>query len=77
LPEEAIFPQEYSLYFKGKWRSTGQKEPLIGRFDSFQIHSNNSHIHKNRPLGFAEGLLLRKNGAQIQLRLGKCFPSFP
>ena len=27
------------MYFKGKWCSTWQKEPLIGRFDSFQIHS--------------------------------------
>ena len=25
------------MYFKGKWCSTWQKEPLIGRFDSFQI----------------------------------------
>ena len=35
---QAIFPQEYLLYFKGKWGSTGQKEPLLGRFGSFQIH---------------------------------------
>ena len=38
FPEQAIFPQEYLLYFKGKWRGTGQKELLIGRFDSFQMH---------------------------------------
>ena len=35
---QAIFPQEYWMYFKGKWCSTGQKEPLLGRFGSFQIH---------------------------------------
>jgi len=26
------------LYFKGKWRGAGQKDPLIGHFDSFQMH---------------------------------------
>ena len=26
------------MYFKGKWRGAGQKDPLIGHFDSFQMH---------------------------------------
>jgi len=25
------------MYFKGKWRGTGEKDPLLGRFDNFQI----------------------------------------
>ncbi len=25
------------MYFKGKWCSEREKEPLLGRFDSFQI----------------------------------------
>ncbi len=25
------------MYFKGKWCSEREKEPLFGRFDSFQI----------------------------------------
>ena len=34
---QAIFPQEYWLYFKEKWSGTAEKEPLFGRVDSFQI----------------------------------------
>ena len=35
---QAIFPQEYFLYCKEKWCGIGEKGPLFGRFDSFQIH---------------------------------------
>lgn len=35
---QAIFPQEYFVYFKGKWRSTARKGPLSGRVGRFQIH---------------------------------------
>ena len=37
---QAIFPQEYWMYFKEKWCGAGQKEPLSGRFDIFQIGSS-------------------------------------
>ena len=35
--DEAIFPQEYFVYCKGKWRTAGGKDPLFGHVDGFQI----------------------------------------
>ena len=37
---QAIFSQEYLLYFKGKWCSTAEKDLLFGRIDDFQIDPN-------------------------------------
>ena len=35
---KAIFPQEYWICIsREKWRGTGKKDPLLGRFDNFQI----------------------------------------
>ena len=34
---QAIFPQEYLLYFKGKWCRRAGKDPLFGRVGCFQI----------------------------------------
>ena len=36
-PAEAIFPQEYFVYYKGKWCTAGGKDPLFGHVDGFQI----------------------------------------
>ena len=36
-PDEAIFPQEYFVYYKGKWCTAGGKDPLFGLVDGFQI----------------------------------------
>ena len=36
-PDEAIFPQEYFVYYKGKWCTAGGKDPLFGHVDGFQI----------------------------------------
>ena len=35
--DEAIFSQEYFVYCKEKWRTAGEKGPLFGRVDGFQI----------------------------------------
>ena len=37
MPAEAIFPQEYFVYYKGKWCTAGGKGPLFGHVDGFQI----------------------------------------
>ena len=37
MPAEAIFPQEYFVYYKGKWCTAGGKDPLFGHVDGFQI----------------------------------------
>ena len=34
---QAIFSQEYLLYFKEKWRGTAGKDLLFGHIDGFQI----------------------------------------
>ena len=34
---EAIFPQKYFVYCKGKWCTADGKDPLFGRVDGFQI----------------------------------------
>ena len=34
---QAIFPQEYFVYCKEKWRTAGGKDPLFGHVDGFQI----------------------------------------
>jgi len=39
-PAEAIFPQEYFVYYKGKWCTAGGKDPLFGHVDGFQIDPN-------------------------------------
>jgi hypothetical protein len=46
------------LYFKGKWRGAGQKGPLIGHFDSFQMHPNKSSNETGRfsPVSLAASL---------------------
>ena len=36
-PDEAIFPQEYFVYCKGKWFTAGGKDPLFGRVYGSQI----------------------------------------
>ncbi|MEE1455739.1 MAG: hypothetical protein UF383_00955, partial [Oscillospiraceae bacterium] len=30
-------PQEYFVYYKGKWCTAGGKDPLFGHVDGFQI----------------------------------------
>ncbi len=40
MPAEAIFPQEYFVYYKGKWCTAGGKGPLFGHVDGFQIGPN-------------------------------------
>ena len=40
MPAEAIFPQEYFVYYKGKWCTAGGKDPLFGHVDGFQIGPN-------------------------------------
>ena len=42
MPDEAIFPQEYFVYYKGKWCTAGGKDPLFGRVDGFQIDPKRS-----------------------------------
>ena len=37
MPDEAIFPQEYFVYCKEKWRTADGKDPLFGHVDGFQI----------------------------------------
>ena len=37
---QAIFSQEYLLYFKEKWCNTAEKDPLFGLVDGFQIDPN-------------------------------------
>ena len=58
MPDEVIFPQEYLLYFKGKWRGAGQKDPLIGRVDGFQIGPNKNSNETGRfsPVSLAASL---------------------
>ena len=38
--DEVIFPQEYFVYCKEKWRTAGGKDPLFGHVDGFQIGPN-------------------------------------
>ncbi len=40
------------MYFKGKWCSEREKEPLFGRFDSFQIGPK---LYRESPRVFACG----------------------
>ena len=35
---QAIFPEEYFVYFKGKWRGAARKDPLSGCVGRFQLH---------------------------------------
>ena len=34
--DEAIFPREYFVYCKEKWRTAGGKDPLLGHVDGFR-----------------------------------------
>ena len=45
-PDEAIFSQEYFVYCKGKWRTAGGKDPLLGHVDG-SCRFNQSFL-KNR-----------------------------
>ena len=40
---QAVFPQEYFVYCKGKRRSTARKDPPSGCVGSFQLHPNKKH----------------------------------
>ncbi len=49
------------MYFKEKWRGAEEKEPLLGRFDSFQIDPS---------FCYYTGLFLRLQGGE------KSFPFY-
>ena len=46
MPAEAIFPQEYFVYYKGKWCTAGGKDLLFGHVDGFQIDPNKIRIQQ-------------------------------
>ena len=58
MPAEAIFPQEYFVYYKGKWCTAGGKDPLFGHVDGFQIGPNKNSNETGRfsPVSLAASL---------------------
>ena len=65
MPAEAIFPQEYFVYYKGKWCTAGGKDPLFGHVDGFQIDL------KILKKDFNQDIVLKTILEKIEYRKGK------